>query len=115
MHTLQFGRQSTNSYPPSILLVHTTFNRPEQQVDLSIGQWKQELQKLKQYVPELTPLKESGHEYKIKQLRSAMKNHSNAWHKWERKDDGIHFDRHEQFQHMQNVYLIPPMYQEPNE
>ncbi len=44
-----------------------------------------------------------------------MKNHTLAWNKWGRKDDGIHFDKHEMHQHMQNIYRIPSMYQEPNE
>jgi hypothetical protein len=54
-------------------------NRTEQQVDLSVGHWKQELQKQKQYVPELTTQNEGGHESNIKQLRSAMKHHTSQF------------------------------------
>jgi hypothetical protein len=113
MHTLQFGRPPTMAYPNSIIFTQR-FNRTEQQVDLSVGHWKQTLQRQKLHVPELPPRRDS-HESNIKRLRAAMKNHTAAWTKWSRKDEGIHHDRHQMYEHMQNIYRIPSVYQEPNE
>jgi hypothetical protein len=112
MHTLQFGRPPTAAYPTSIIATQR-FNRTEQQVDLSVGHWKQALQKQGLYVPELPPRRDSR-ESNIKRLRAAMKNHTHAWTKWSRRDEGIHHDRHVMYEHMQNIYRIPSVYQDPN-
>jgi hypothetical protein len=112
MHTLQFGRPPTAAYPTSIIATQR-FNRTEQQVDLSVGHWKQAPQKQGLYVPELPPRRDS-HESNIKRLRAAMKNHTHAWTKWSRRDEGIHHDRHVMYEHMQNIYRIPSVYQDPN-
>jgi hypothetical protein len=58
MHTLQFGRPPTAAYPTSIIATQR-FNRTEQQVDLSVGHWKQALQKQGLYVPEYPPRRDS--------------------------------------------------------
>jgi hypothetical protein len=115
MHTLQFGRPPTAAYPTSIIATQR-FNRTEQQVDLSVvvGHWKQALQKQGLYVPEFPPRRDS-HESNIKRLRAAMKDHTHAWTKWSRRDEGIHHDRHVTYERMQNIYRIPSVYQDPNE
>jgi hypothetical protein len=70
MHTLHFGRPPTSAYPISIIATQR-FNRTEQQVDLSVGHWKQALQKQTLYIPELPPRRDS-HESNIK--RAARRN-----------------------------------------
>ena len=111
MHTLHFGRPPTSAYPISIIATQR-FNRTEQQVDLSVGHWKQALQKQALYIPELPPRRDS-HESNIKRLRAAMKNHTRGWSRWARKDEGIHHDKHSMYEQMQNIYRIPSIYQEP--
>jgi hypothetical protein len=103
MHVLQFKR------PATAVQRH---QRTELQVDLSVGHWKQALQSRGLYLPENPPGRD-GHESSIRRLRGAMKNHTDAW-RHKRPQDNIHWDKHQEYEKMQNVYRIPSMYADPN-
>ena len=98
---------ATAAYPHTILMVQRHL-RTELQVDLSVGHWKQALQSRGLYLPENPPGRD-GHESSIRRLRGAMKNHTDAW-RHKRPQDNIHWDKHQEYEKMQNVYRIPSMY-----
>ncbi len=95
MHVLHFKRPTTAAYPHTILVVQR-HQRTEQQVDLSVGHWKQALQSRGLYVPENPPGRD-GHESSIRRLRGAMKNHTDVW-RHRRPQDNIHWDKHHEFE-----------------
>ena len=112
MHVLHFKRPATAAYPPPTILMVQMHQRTELQVDLSVGHWKQALQSRGLYLPENPPGRD-GHESNIRRLRGAMKNHTDVW-RHRRPQDNIHWDKHHEFETMQNIYRIPSMYADPN-
>jgi hypothetical protein len=108
LHTLQFNRPG--SYPRNIIRVER-FNRTEQHVDFTVGNWKAALQAKGWYTPE-TPTNDPGiRASHMKQLASALKNHLVWWNNYLK--EGIHEDLHPRFQYLQATFNIPKRYENP--
>jgi hypothetical protein len=75
-HTLKYNRPAMSTYPLTILRTQMV-NRTEENVDLSVGVWKEKLQQEWMYMPQATawPWRPEKHEKSIRMLRGAMKAH----------------------------------------
>ena len=89
-----------STFPITILRTQLV-NRTEQNVDLSVGVWKERLQQEWMYMPQATayPWLPEKHEKSIRMLRGAMKAHGTQW--LGSRSDGVHEDGQAAFKLLQ--------------